>query len=64
MSDGYDMTDKFGWHAVENKFHVRDLHMTILHVMGINHEKQTYRYSGRDFRWPDVAGRVVMDILA
>jgi hypothetical protein len=60
----YGATDEFGWHAVENKVHVHDLHATILHLMGINHEQLTYRYSGRDFRLTDVAGRIVTDILA
>ncbi len=59
----YGATDEFGWHAVENKVHVHDLHATILHLMGINHEKLTYRYSGRDYRLTDVSGRVVTDIL-
>jgi hypothetical protein len=57
-------TDEFGWHAVENKVHVHDLHATILHLMGINHERLTYRYSGRDYRLTDVFGRVVSEILA
>ncbi len=57
-------TDEFGWHATENKVHVHDLHATILHLMGINHEKLTYRYSGRDFRLTDVHGTIVRDILA
>ncbi len=57
-------TDEFGWHATENKVHVHDLHATILHLMGINHEKLTYRYSGRDFRLTDVSGKVVKEILA
>jgi hypothetical protein len=57
-------TDEFGWHAVENKVHVHDLHATILHLMGIDHEKLTYRYSGRDFRLTDVSGKVVREILA
>ena len=57
-------TDEFGWHAIENKVHVHDLHATILHLMGINHEKLTYRYSGRDFRLTDVYGNVVKEILA
>ncbi len=57
-------TDEFGWHAVENKVHVHDLHATILHLMGINHEKLTYRYSGRDYRLTDVHGKVVNQILA
>jgi hypothetical protein len=60
----YGATDDFGWHAVENKVHVHDLHATILHLMGIDHEKLTYRYSGRDFRLTDVHGHVVRDILA
>ncbi|MBI3856064.1 MAG: DUF1501 domain-containing protein [Planctomycetes bacterium] len=60
----YGATDEFGWHAVENKVHVHDLHATILHLMGINHEKLTYRYSGRDYRLTDVHGRVVKEILA
>jgi len=60
----YGATDEFGWHAVENKVHVHDLHATILHLMGIQHEKLTYRYSGRDYRLTDVHGRVVKEILA
>jgi hypothetical protein len=60
----YGATDEFGWHAVENKVHVHDLHATILHLMGINHEKLTYRYSGRDYRLTDVHGHVVNAILA
>jgi hypothetical protein len=57
-------TDDFGWHAVRDKVHVHDLHATILHLMGIDHEKLTYRYSGRDYRLTDVHGRVVKEILA
>ncbi|MEO6034245.1 MAG: DUF1501 domain-containing protein [Verrucomicrobiota bacterium] len=57
-------TDEFGWHATENKVHVHDLHATILHLMGINHEKLTYRYSGRDYRLTDVHGKIVTEILA
>jgi hypothetical protein len=57
-------TDEFGWHAVENKVHVHDRHATILHVMGIDHERLTYRDSGRDSRLTDVHGRVVKEILA
>ena len=56
-------TDEFGWHATENRVHVHDLHATILHLMGINHEKLTYRFSGRDFRLTDVHGRVVSELL-
>jgi hypothetical protein len=60
----YGATDDYGWHAVENKVHVHDLHATILHLMGLNHEKLTYRYSGRDYRLTDVFGNVVKPILA
>jgi len=56
-------TDEFGWHAVENKVHVHDLHATILHLMGIDHEKLTYHYSGRNYRLTDVSGHVVKEIL-
>jgi uncharacterized protein (DUF1501 family) len=57
-------TDEFGGTAVENKVHVHDLHATILHLLGIDHERLTFRYSGRDFRLTDVHGEVVRDILA
>jgi hypothetical protein len=57
-------TDEFGVHAVENRVHNHDLHATILHLMGLDHERLTYRYSGRDFRLTDVHGRVVREILA
>ena len=50
--------------AVENQVHVHDLHATILHLLGLDHEKLTYRYAGRDFRLTDVHGKVVKDILA
>jgi hypothetical protein len=60
----YGSTDEFGFAAMENKVHVHDLHATILHLMGLNHENLTYRYSGRDFRLTDVHGHVVKDILA
>jgi hypothetical protein len=57
-------TDDYGWFAQQDPVHVHDLHATILHLMGINHEKLTYRYSGRDYRLTDVSGRVVREILA
>jgi hypothetical protein len=60
----YGASDEFGYAAVENKVHVHDLHATILHCLGIDHEKLTFRYSGRDFRLTDVHGKVVRDILA
>ncbi|MED5286921.1 MAG: DUF1501 domain-containing protein [Planctomycetota bacterium] len=59
----YGSTDEFGLSAVENRVHVHDLHATILHLMGLDHEKLTYRYSGRDFRLTDVHGKVIKDIL-
>jgi uncharacterized protein (DUF1501 family) len=57
-------TDEVGMHAVEGRVHVHDLHATILHLLGLDHEKLTYRYSGRDFRLTDVHGRVVREVLA
>jgi hypothetical protein len=57
-------TDEFGFQAVENKVHVHDLHATILHLLGFDHERLTYRYAGRDFRLTDVHGRVVKELLA
>ena len=60
----YGATDEFGFAAVEKKVHVHDLHATVLHLMGLNHEKLTFRYSGRDFRLTDVHGQVVHDIIA
>lgn len=59
----YGATDEFGMNAVENRVHVHDLHATILFLLGIDHERLTYRYSGRDYRLTDVHGRVVRDIL-
>jgi uncharacterized protein (DUF1501 family) len=57
-------TDDAGFAAVRDKVHVHDLHATILHLLGLDHEKLTYRYAGRDFRLTDVHGRVVKEILA
>jgi hypothetical protein len=57
-------TDEFGWNAVENKVHVHDLHATVLHLLGVDHERLTYRYAGRDYRLTDVYGNVVKEILA
>jgi len=57
-------TDEFGFKAEQNVVHVHDLHATILHLLGFDHEKFTYRYAGRDFRLTDVHGKVVRDILA
>ena len=60
----YGSTDDFGWKAVDKPVHVHDLHATILYLLGIDHTKLTYRYSGRDFRLTDVAGNVIHDIMA
>lgn len=59
----YGATDDFGFRAEENPVHVHDLHATLLHLMGFDHEKLTYRYAGRDFRLTDVSGSVVHGIL-
>ncbi|MCS6776502.1 MAG: DUF1501 domain-containing protein [Chloroherpetonaceae bacterium] len=60
----YGATDEYGWHAVQDRVHVHDLHATILHLMGIDHTRLTYRYGGRDYRLTDVYGHVVRGILA
>jgi hypothetical protein len=60
----YGATDEFGFKAVENPVHVHDLHATMLHQLGLDHKRLTYRHSGRDFRLTDVAGEVVQDLLA
>lgn len=60
----YGSTDELGYNAVENPVHVHDLHATMLRLMGIDHERLTYRYQGRDFRLTDVAGQVVTPVLA
>jgi hypothetical protein len=60
----YGATDDYGYYAMEDKMHVNDLHATILHLLGINHEKLTYRYAGRDYKLTDLAGVVAKSILA
>ncbi len=60
----YGQTDERGEKAVENKVHLHDLHATVLHLLGLDHTKLTYRYAGRDFRLTDVHGNVVTDIMA
>ena len=60
----YGQTDEFGYDVVDDKVHVHDLHATILHLLGFDHEKLTYRYNGRDFRLTDVFGNVVKDLIA
>lgn len=60
----HGVTDDFGYHGVEQRVHINDLHATILHLMGLDHERLTYQYHGRPFRLTDVAGKVVREILA
>ena len=60
----YGATDDYGYYAVENKVHIHDLHATMLHLLGLDHKRLTYRYAGRDFRLTDVHGRIVREILA
>ena len=60
----YGATDDIGYHAVEDRMHIHDFHATVLHLLGLNHEKLTYRFSGRDFRLTDVAGVVAQKIIA
>jgi hypothetical protein len=60
----YGATDDFGFRAVQDKVHVHDLHATLLHLLGFDHEKLTYRHAGRDYRLTDVSGEVVRGILA
>ncbi len=57
-------TDEFGWNAVEKKVHVHDLHATLLHLLGLDHTRLTYRHAGRDYRLTDVHGEVVREVLA
>jgi uncharacterized protein (DUF1501 family) len=57
-------TDELGFAAIQDRVHVHDLHATMLHILGFDHEKLTYRYAGRDFRLTDVHGRVVKELLA
>ncbi|WP_020468550.1 DUF1501 domain-containing protein [Zavarzinella formosa] len=60
----YGTTDDYGWYAATDKVHLHDFHATLLHILGMDHEKLTYRHAGRDFRLTDVAGKVVTKILA
>jgi uncharacterized protein (DUF1501 family) len=60
----YGATDDHGYEAVENKMHIHDWHATILHLLGLDHEKLTYRYAGRDFRLTDISGTVATEIVS
>ena len=60
----YGQTDELGMHAVDRRVHVHDLHATILHLMGLDHERLTYHYAGRNYRLTDVHGQVLDKIIA
>jgi arylsulfatase A-like enzyme len=60
----YGATDEFGFQAVDKPVHPHDLHATALALLGFDHTKLTYRYSGRDFRLTDVSGNVIRDVIA
>ena len=60
----YGSTDDYGYYAAENKVHIHDLHATMLHLLGLDHERLTYRHAGRDFRLTDVEGHVVRELFA
>jgi arylsulfatase A-like enzyme len=60
----YGATDEFGYNIVQNPVHVHDFQATLLHLLGIDHEKLIYKYQGRRFRLTDVAGKVVKEIIA
>jgi uncharacterized protein (DUF1501 family) len=60
----YGATDDIGFAATENRAHVHDLHATVLHLMGLDHKRLTFRYSGRDYRLTDVEGEVMKGVLA
>jgi hypothetical protein len=55
-------TDELGWGITKDPIHVNDFHASLLHLFGLNHEKLTYRFQGRDFRLTDVAGKVVKEL--
>jgi hypothetical protein len=59
----YGATDELGYEAIQDRVHVNDLHATMLYLFGIDHERLTYRFQGRDFRLTDVSGHVVEPIL-
>ena len=59
----YGKTDDFGYYAIENRFTIHDFHATLLHLLGLDHERLTYRHAGRDYRLTDVEGSVPTEIL-
>jgi hypothetical protein len=61
---GIQIPISFGFKAVEDRVHIHDLHATMLHLLGLDHERLTFRYAGRDFRLTDVHGNVIHDLIA
>jgi uncharacterized protein (DUF1501 family) len=59
----YGQTDEYGYYAVDDKVHLHDLHATMLHLLGLDHKKLTYRFAGRDFRLTDVYGEVIAGLM-
>ena len=57
-------TDEYGYKVVENKVEIHDLHATMLHLLGMDHERMVFRFSGRDMRLTDVHGRIIHDVLS
>jgi hypothetical protein len=60
----YGATDEYGYYAVEKPMHIHDVHATLMHLLGMDHKRLTYRYAGRDFRLTDIAGEVHDGVLA
>ena len=60
----YGATDEFGYRAIKNRLEMHDLHATMLHLLGVDHTRSTFRFSGRDMRLTDVHGHVVKEIVA
>jgi hypothetical protein len=60
----YGATDEYGYKAIENKVEIHDLHATMLHLLGVNHEQLTFRWSGRDMRLTDVKGKIIQGVLS
>jgi uncharacterized protein (DUF1501 family) len=60
----YGATDEFGYRAIENRCEMHDLHATMLHLLGVDHTRQTFRFGGRDMRLTDVHGKVIKDVIA
>ena len=66
LKQGFSLgeTDEIGYYAIKDRVHIHDLHATLLHLLGMDHEKLTYHFQGRDFRLTDVHGKVIKKVLA